>query len=338
MPKAKKRVVKKSSKSSQARKPARLSNADIQKNKKIVLFRNILLAILLTVLIAILFIRFSGITGNAITGNAAVNYGTGQGDWESSISSWGKDPDWKYPLFDEIGFIFSVLLGQTGYDVVLTKIIFALISFMFVFYLVNKVTSDEMLDLKLNSGWKVVLSFLLGLLFTRWVLQDDLVKAVLMPYNIVGAVMATMIPIVVVFYIFFFMKPFNTAKYGPLRTIGLTLLIVFFGANGIFMTLGNTGSAEKPQYSWAYLVAAGIVFIILLAQKRILQEFKVALAFENIEGTNKELANDYRLKLINVEKLLLNTDTKDPQYKVLKEQRKDILNEIYNLSRYEIKK
>ena len=326
MPRAKKRVVRKSSKSVQARKVVKRSVAPQKNSKNLILFRNILLAILLTVLIAILFLRFSGVTGNVITGNAVSN-----AEEISQIGTWGDDPDWQSPIWDEVGFIFAILFGQTGYDVAISKIIFALLSFMFVFYIVGKI--NESMDLKLGSIVKVFVSILLGILFTRWVGQDGLIKAVLMPYNAIGATLATLIPIAIIFYMFFFMKPFNTPKYGPLRTIGLSLLAGFFIMNWFWITSGNWGSAEKPQYSYVYLIATGFTVVLLVTQKNILKSFKVSLALESIEAQNKVLAEEYTLKIMNLEKIMASFSPGDPQYIAAQTKRDKLQQQIIKLAR-----
>ncbi len=232
----------------------------ISKKEKISNVLNMLAIFALVTLVAFVFVKFSvSLTGNAIEGNPANKgiYGPeallqGIGDVFAKIIVAVK-PTWE------------AVIGQTSEQVFLSKIMFLLLVFGVTWFILGKIEA-----IGKNKGFHIFLSIVFGILFTRWIVTDDIVKTVIMPYNVVGAALSAFVPLGVVFYITFILL--GKKEYSIIRKfIWIFVMAYFIVAWSV--AYKDIANMKNPEWIWTYPIAAGLALLMVLFDRSLMLYF-----------------------------------------------------------------
>ncbi len=141
--------------------------------------------------------------------------------------------------------VFSVFLGGDG-EILFQRILFFFVILAIVYVVLDKVPIFE--D-KPGVTWVVVIA--VSLLSTRFLSDAEIVKSILLPYTVVGIVLASAIPLVIAFV---FIESFES---GVLRRILWSLFLVIFFA--IWLT--RTGEVGSLAIIYFFTGVAALIFL-----------------------------------------------------------------------------
>lgn len=232
----------------------------VDKKEKISNVLNIISIFFLVVLVAFVFVKFSvSLTGNTIEGNPANKgiYGPeallqGIGDVFAKIIAAVK-PTWE------------AVIGQTSEQVFLSKIMFLLLVFGVTWFILGKIEA-----IGKNKGFHLFLSVVFGILFTRWIVTDDIVKTVIMPYNVVGAALSAFVPLGVVFYITFILL--GKKEYSIIRKLIWIFVMAYFIV-AWSVAYKDIANMKNPEWIWTYPIAAGLALLMVLFDRSLMLYF-----------------------------------------------------------------
>lgn len=232
----------------------------VDKKEKISNVLNMLAIFALVTLVAFVFVKFSvSLTGNAIEGNPANKgiYGPeallqGIGDVFMKVIEFAK-PTWE------------AVIGQTSEQVFLSKIMFLLLVFGVTWFILGKIEA-----IGKNKGFHLFLSIVFGILFTRWIVTDDIVKTVIMPYNVVGAALSAFVPLGVVFYITFILL--GKKEYSIIRKLIWIFVMAYFIV-AWSVAYKDIANMKNPEWIWTYPIAAGLALLMVLFDRSLMLYF-----------------------------------------------------------------
>ena len=272
MLKAKKRKT-----SSTSRKTVSRKSIDVKKNiqkpaakkDKSKLAWQIALGIAAALLFIFIISKFSA----SLTGNVpAVDAAEGE-EGESPLNQLMK------PILPYVGW----LIGESNGDqLLLSRILLFMIWFLFFWFLSGKVS-----EVNKRVWFHLIASFVLGVLFTRWIVIDDILKTVLMPYSAVGAALAAFLPILVAFYFLNFVLQGENVE--PLRVFGW-IIIAGYLLWGYYNGLKDPLVLDK-EWLLVYPIAIVVTILLLIFSKRIRAEFiisQVGRTSENYKDNQRQ--------------------------------------------------
>lgn len=225
----------------------------IDKKEKISNVLNIIAIFALVVLIAFVFVKFSTtLTGNAV--NVQENP-TNKGIYgpEALLQGIG---DVFMKIIELIKPTWEAIIGQTSEQVFLSKIMFLLLVLGTIWFILGKIEAVNN-----NKFFHFFLSVVFGVLFTRWIVTDDIVKTVIMPYNVVGAALSAFIPLGIVFYITFVLL--EKKEYSIIRKfIWIFVMAYFIVAWSV--AYKDIANMQNPDWIWTYPIAAALALLMIL--------------------------------------------------------------------------
>lgn len=313
-------------------------NTLFEKKKKTAFTLSLIALILISLLLLLVIIRFS----IPITGNAGLNYNSQdqepigldsekvQGNFEDMAQksqSFAEslptyiNPVWGFfrGIWNIIKPIWEVIFGPTGDEVATTKSMFVIISFLAAWYI-----SDKVPEIKRNIFMHIGITIVAGILFSRWVAQDALIKVVLMPYNAVGAGLSALLPIAVAFYIL--VIKMNGRGATPVRVLGWILIFVYLAV--AWYTAYK--DLEVPrQYLIIYPAAIGIMAILAMFSGYIRAALKLAVLADE-ENFKREMAIQ---DLMSQKRKLLSNLVEGANKETIKELLKETDDRITELAR-----
>ena len=272
MLKAKKRKISSTSRKSVFRKPIAVQKKVVKKDKSKLAWQ-IVLGIAAALLLLFIIAQFSAsVTGNVPAVDAAENIANKEGPLTQLMK----------PILPYLGW----LIGESNEDqLLLSRILFFMIWFLFFWFLSGKIAEVN------KRGWfHLIASFVLGILFTRWIVVDDILKTVLMPYSAVGAALAAFLPILVAFYFLNFVLQGENVE--PLRVFGW-ILIAGYLLWGYYNGLKDPLVLDK-EWLWAYPIALVVTILLLIFSKRIRTE----LIISQIGKTSEDYKDNQRQEIL----------------------------------------
>ncbi|HOW36864.1 MAG TPA: hypothetical protein PLK34_01285 [Candidatus Pacearchaeota archaeon] len=179
---------------------------------------------------------------------------------------------------------WNVLFGETSTSVFLSKLMFVLLMFVGCWYVSGQV--DE-----IKKSWimHTLLTIILGILFTRWIGEDTIVKNVLMPYTAVGAGLSTLLPIGIAFYIL--VLKMQGKRNALMRILGWIFIFCYLGVS---WWIGYKTIEVNREYLVVYPIAMALVLILAAFSKTI----QVSLRIASI-GTDLDFEKELRIQEIN---------------------------------------
>ncbi len=272
MLKAKKRKISSTSRKSVFRKPIAVQKKVVKKDKSKLAWQ-IVLGIAAALLLIFIISKFSAsVTGNVPAVDAAEKIATEEGPLTQLMK----------PILPYLGW----LIGESNEDqLLLSRILFFMIWFLFFWFLSGKIAEVN------KRGWfHLIASFVLGILFTRWIVVDDILKTVLMPYSAVGAALAAFLPILVAFYFLNFVLQGENVE--PLRVFGW-ILIAGYLLWGYYNGLKDPLVLDK-EWLWAYPIALVVTILLLIFSKRIRTE----LIISQVGRTSEDYKDNQRQEIL----------------------------------------
>lgn len=240
-------------------------------------------------------------------------------DSEKVAEEFGKS----YDSFVEQAILpwWNVLFGETSTSVFLSKLMFVLLMFVGCWYV-----SGQVDEIKKSWVMHTLLTIILGILFTRWIGEDTIVKNVLMPYTAVGAGLSTLLPIGIAFYIL--VLKMQGKRNALMRILGW---IFIFSYLGVSWWIGFKTVEVNREYLVVYPISMALVIILAAFSKTI----QVSLRIASI-GTDLDFEKELRIQEINRQMRIATenmTHAKSPESRIasqevlkgLEQQIKDIL-------------
>ena len=195
-------------------------------------------------------------------------------------------------IWNVIKPIWEAIFGPTEDEVATAKSMFVILSFWAVWYF-----SDKIPDIKKNLGMHIGITILLGILFSRWVAQDALVKTVLMPYTAVGAGLSALLPVLVAFY--FLVIKMKGKGMTLIRVLGWVLIFVY-------LALAWYNAYQDPdvprEYLTIYPAAIGIMAILSIFSRYIRATLKLAVLADEEEFNKDIQVEDYKAQIVKIRK------------------------------------
>lgn len=154
----------------------------------------------------------------------------------------------------------EVILGAFEKDQdLLTKLSFVILAFLFIWYFSGELGEG---DLKIGKKFALhfFLSFVLSILFTRWVVSPSVVSMILQPYNAAGIALGSIVPLMLITYI-------TTKMLGDdAWIIPRTILWILFMGFLVFMSW-KTWRSDGGWYQWIYVGTAAASAILFWKNK-----------------------------------------------------------------------
>ncbi|MBI2047198.1 hypothetical protein HYT26_03485 [Candidatus Pacearchaeota archaeon] len=154
--------------------------------------------------------------------------------------------------------IFSALLGEVPAG----QYLFAKILFLIIILSIVWIVLDQVEIFSENTWALAIISIAVSILSTRFLATTNIVDFILLPYNVFGVALSTLIPLIIYFYV--------VGKAIPSQTIRKIAWIL---AAAVFFGLWLTRRTDIGNLAWIYLAAAMISLIFLLADKTIKRYF-----------------------------------------------------------------
>ena len=177
------------------------------------------------------------------------------------------------------GPFFSAILGGSG-DMLFERILFLAIILAVVYIVTSKM---EVFDGNSYVIWIVSVS--IALLSTRFLVENNLVQAMILPYSVFGVALSAAIPILIYFK---FVQSFDDSA-----TVRKMLWIFFIV---IFVGVWNARSEQIGNLSWIYMGTAIAALIFLsfdgTIRRVIIKQELRELNVDNRESFMRELRKD----------------------------------------------
>jgi len=248
--KAKKRKTSSASRKTVSRKSIAVQRKPVVKKDKSKIAWQIALGIAAALWLIFIISKFS----TPVTGNVPAVDAAESADEKGVLSELLK------PILPYITWI----IGESQEDsLLLSRILIAMLWFLAFWFVSGKIT-----EINKKKWFHFGISFILSILFTRWIIVDDILKTVLLPYSAVGAALAAFLPILVAFYFFNFVLDGDNLE--PLRLFGWILVLGYL-AFGYYNALKDPLVLNK-EWLWAYPIAIILTFVLLIFNRKIRAE------------------------------------------------------------------
>lgn len=166
-------------------------------------------------------------------------------------------------LSDFLSPFFEAILNTSSVDeFFFTKILLLILLFVIIKYVIEK---SEFLGAQKNKGVVLVIALAISILAIRYIPESDIVNLVLLPYNVTGIAILTLLPFII---FFFFLHKSNMGPEG--RRIAWSLYAIIFG-----VLWYNRYDALAPLGNQIYGWMLAIIILALIFDPRIHQYFEL---------------------------------------------------------------
>ncbi|HOW36863.1 MAG TPA: hypothetical protein PLK34_01280 [Candidatus Pacearchaeota archaeon] len=301
------------------RRKSNFSYFESEKPEKSELILNVFSLLLLALTISFIFVPFSFRINGFVTGNSVLvgnNPSYGPQAFLTGVS------DVLTSLIQSIQPVSEVILGETPEQVFISKVMLMILIFFSLWFGLGKL---EPFKQGKPIFTKIVLSVVLSILFTRWVVSEELVKTVMMPYNAFGAALSAFVPLVLAFFVI--ELGLKGREFKILRKLGWIMVVAFFIISWS-MAYKEIGNMKNPELIWTYPLGALLAFVLFFADYTIQAYLKSERAVARVDVQKKEIELAYYREIAQVREDLKN---KIITGDAAKQQIKELEDKIQNL-------
>lgn len=178
-----------------------------------------------------------------------------------------------------------VFFGSSDY--VFEKVLFLAIIISIVYVVLKKIPIFE----ESSDAIRWVITIAISLLSTRFLVESELVQAIILPYTVLGVTLTAALPLVIFFFFVINAFPGNDIGHSVMRKVLWILFIV------VFLGIGASRAPDIGELSWIYTATSGIAVIFLLADGTInrailkmkYEELKHDALLQQIQEVNKQI-------------------------------------------------
>lgn len=148
---------------------------------------------------------------------------------------------------------FEVILNTSQYDpFFFTKVLMIILLFVIIKFVLEK---SKVMDLEDKPGISVLISAVISILAIRYIPETDIINGILLPYNVLGIAILTILPFII---FFFFIEKSN------MGTSGRRLCWIFYTI--VFAVLWNSRHSDLSPignqiYGWTLAAIVLMIFI-----------------------------------------------------------------------------
>lgn len=215
---------------------------------------------------------------------------------------------WIMWIQDIFGPFFEVFLGPGGY--LFERILFLFIVFSVAYLMIGKIPVFQE-----NKGAKWVVTIAVSLLSVRFLVESQYIRTILLPYSVLGIILAAGIPIIILFYFIYSFQDKDVLRK-----------ILWISSGAIYLGLWFSRYSELGDLSWIYFIAAVASLIFMLADGTIRRAL-INQQMKQLGITSRvELERDLKRKIKDLDNDLREGVISQSQYNMLKRKLKSNYN------------
>jgi len=211
---------------------------------------------------------------------------------------------------------FEILVGEySGGEFFFAKCLLLILLFIVIMFIIEK---SDFLGMKNNRGISFLISLIISVLAVRFIPETELIRAMILPYNVMGIAILSILPFIL--YFFFI-------HYSNMGSIGRRLAWSFYGV--IFGVLWyNRYDSLSPIGNQIYGWMLAVVVICMLLDKQI-HEYFGSLEFK--EARNRSI--DRRINSLTAHVNYLRMNAPNPVTPRYQREIDDTEKEIWKLNK-----
>ena len=199
-------------------------------------------------------------------------------DFREDVGTFTQDGGAVYEIIRP--FLEAVFGEVSDASILLAKFLFAFIVFSVVWMAIKNVRIFG----GRNMRW--IVSLAVTLLSVRWIMNVEIIQAILLPYNALGITIVSAVPFVLFFFV---VKDMNDVYK---KTAWIFFAVVFVGL--WWFRSGGDYASEFTKFSSIYLITALLALCMVVFDKYIKKWFKAAHASRATESSKRKLLRQLR--------------------------------------------